>query len=185
MCVCLVGFGVSYVTCGVFFVQEALRRVRRSFKACPDLNAPMDEESDEDMGESDDELMATATRLSLRCPLGLVSGVMLSAVLSLCFHCSCIWSVCSAVLIYYMSGTCKNIICVGVLPSACARYQYEYYCMRPKAKDRSVYEGGLSGRHAACPHFVVRTSSKARIFGNVLQIFVDRIYRVTSMIALL
>lgn len=100
VCLCLAGCGVSFVMCGVFFVQEALRRVKRSFKACPDLNAPMDEESDEDMGESDDELMATATRLSLRCPLGLVSGVMFCAVLPLCFQWSCIWSVCSAVLIY-------------------------------------------------------------------------------------
>lgn len=63
-----------------FVEQEALRRVKRSFKGCLDLDvaggSSEDEEEDDDAnGDSDDELMATATRLSLRCPLGLVSGV--------------------------------------------------------------------------------------------------------------
>ena len=62
--------------------QEALRRVKRSFKGYLDLDvvggSSEDEDEEDDANEdSDDELMATATRLSLRCPLGLVSGVCL------------------------------------------------------------------------------------------------------------
>lgn len=62
--------------------QEALRRVKRSFKGCLDLNSHLEGDSSEDEqigkgaggDDSDDDLMATATRLSLRCPLGLVSA---------------------------------------------------------------------------------------------------------------
>ncbi|CAM9892140.1 unnamed protein product [Ectocarpus sp. 6 AP-2014] len=61
-------------------IQEALRRVKRSFKGCLDLNSHLEGDSSEDEqigkgaggDDSDDDLMATATRLSLRCPLGLV-----------------------------------------------------------------------------------------------------------------
>ncbi|CAN0481879.1 unnamed protein product, partial [Ectocarpus sp. 12 AP-2014] len=60
--------------------KEALRRVKRSFKGCLDLNSHLEGDSSEDEqigkgaggDDSDDDLMATATRLSLRCPLGLV-----------------------------------------------------------------------------------------------------------------
>eukprot|EP00904_Undaria_pinnatifida_P012044 jgi/Undpi1/7970/HiC_scaffold_24.g10442.m1 len=59
--------------------KEALRRVKRSFKGCLDLDVAAgsseeeeEEEEDDGNGDSDDELMATCTRLSLRCPLGLV-----------------------------------------------------------------------------------------------------------------
>ena len=56
--------------------------MKRSFKGCLDLDVAAgsseeeeeEEEEDDGNGDSDDELMATCTRLSLRCPLGLVSG---------------------------------------------------------------------------------------------------------------
>lgn len=65
--------------------------MKRSFTgSAADLNSDLGGESSEDEAigksagdggggggnDSDDDLMATATRLSLRCPLGLVSGVV-------------------------------------------------------------------------------------------------------------
>lgn len=47
--------------------QQALQRVKNSFRGSLEVDVDMAQEED-----SDDDLMATATRLSLRCPLGLV-----------------------------------------------------------------------------------------------------------------
>lgn len=71
---------LCWVSCRTPWQQEALQRVKNSFRGSMDVDEP--EAGDDD---SDDELMATATRLSLRCPVGLVSAFVLVSFCALAY----------------------------------------------------------------------------------------------------